>query len=68
MRGQTEKQPVEAAGTISSDGRKPAAEWLRGLGPRPGGDGGGVGGPAVTAAGAAVAVGTTGDGRGRCWT
>lgn len=66
--GQAEKQPVEAAGTISSDGRKPAAKWLRGLDHRPGGDGGGVGSPAVTGAGAPVAVGATGDGRGRCWT
>lgn len=68
MCGQTQEQPVEAAGKISSDGNKPAAERRRGLGHRPGGDGGGVDSPAVRGAGTAAAFGATGYSRGRCMT
>lgn len=68
MCGQTQKQPVEVAGTISPDGNKPAAERRRGLNDRPGGDGGGVDSPAVRGAGTAAAVGVRGYGRGRCLT
>lgn len=68
MCGQTQKQPVEAAGKISSDGNKPAAKRRRGLDHRPGGDGGGVDSPAVRGAGTAAAVRATGYGRGRCLT
>lgn len=45
--GQTEEQPVQAAGQISSDGREPAAQRVWGLHHRPGGDGGGMDRPAV---------------------
>lgn len=62
--GQTQKQPVEAAGQISSDGREPAVQRLRGLHHRPGGDGAGVDRPAVRGPEAALAVGARGQSRG----
>lgn len=62
---QTQKQPVEAAGEISSDGGEPAAQRLRGLYHRPGGDGGGVDSPAVRRPETALAMGARGQGRGR---
>lgn len=62
--GQAEKQPIEAAGEVSSDGREPAALRLWGFHHRPGGDGGGVDSTTVRGPETAVAVGTTGDGRG----
>lgn len=65
VRRQTEKQPVEAAGEVSSGGREPAARRLQGLCYRPGGDGGGVDRPAVRGPQAALAVGAARHGRGR---
>lgn len=63
--GQAEKQPVQAAGEIPSDGGEPAAQWPRGLHHRPGGDGGGVDRPAVGGPETALFMGATGHGRGR---
>lgn len=68
MRGQTQKQPLKAAGKVPSDGNKPGEERRRGLNHRPGGDGGGVDRPSVRGAGTAAALGAAGYGRGRCLT
>lgn len=64
---QTQKQPVEAAGEIPSDGGEPAGRRLRGLHHRPGGDGGGMDGPAVRGPETALAVGSRRHGRGRAF-
>jgi len=62
--GQTEKQPDKAAGEVSADGGEPAADRLRGLHHRPGGDGGGVERSALRGPEAALDVGPKGHGRG----
>lgn len=58
LSGQAEEQQVQAAGEVPAHGTRTwAAEQLRGLQHRPGGDGGGVERPAVRGAEATGVVG-----------
>ena len=65
MRQQAEKQPVQAAGEVPTDGREHAALRLRGLHYSPGGDGGGMDRAAVRGPVTALTVGARRHGRGR---